>query len=49
MGSCNRESWLAGNFGLPPTDIAMNIALPEVDGKLYRRYHVESFCRNAKK
>ncbi|RBW55671.1 cobaltochelatase subunit CobN [Tenacibaculum sp. E3R01] len=34
MGSCNRESWLEGNFGLPPTDIAMNIALPEVDGKI---------------
>ncbi|NQY30974.1 MAG: cobaltochelatase subunit CobN [Flavobacteriaceae bacterium] len=34
MGSCNRESWLDGKFGLPPTDIAMNIALPEVDGKI---------------
>ena len=34
MGSCNHESWLEGNFGLPPTDIAMNIALPEVDGKI---------------
>ena len=34
MGSCNRESWLEGSFGLPPTDIAMNIALPEVDGKI---------------
>lgn len=34
MGSCNHENWLEGNFGLPPTDIAMNIALPEVDGKI---------------
>ncbi|WP_299778811.1 cobaltochelatase subunit CobN [uncultured Formosa sp.] len=34
MGSCNRESWQEGSFGLPPTDIAMNIALPEVDGKI---------------
>ncbi len=34
IGSCNHESWLEGNFGLPPTDIAMNIALPEVDGKI---------------
>ncbi|SEE60148.1 cobaltochelatase CobN subunit [Tenacibaculum sp. MAR_2010_89] len=34
MGSCNHESWLEGDFGLPPTDIAMNIALPEVDGKI---------------
>jgi len=34
MASCNRESWWNGAFGLPPTDIAMNIALPEVDGKI---------------
>ncbi|WP_378187356.1 cobaltochelatase subunit CobN [Aquimarina sp. W85] len=34
MGSCNYESWLEGDFGLPPTDIAMHIALPEVDGKI---------------
>ena len=34
MGSCNRESWSEGDFGLPPTDIAMNITLPEVDGKI---------------
>ncbi len=34
MGSCNHDSWLEGDFGLPPTDIAMNIALPEVDGKI---------------
>ena len=34
MASCNYESWLEGDFGLPPTDIAMNIALPEVDGKI---------------
>jgi len=34
IGSCNRESWLEGDFGLPPTDVAMNIALPEVDGKI---------------
>lgn len=34
MGSCNRDSWVDSDFGLPPTDIAMNIALPEVDGKI---------------
>ncbi len=34
MGSCNKDSWQDGDFGLPPTDIAMNIALPEVDGKI---------------
>ena len=47
MGSCNRESWLAGNFGLPPTDIAMNIALPEVDGKIISK--VISFKEAAEK
>lgn len=34
MASCNYETWKEGTFGLPPTDIAMNIALPEVDGKI---------------
>lgn len=34
MASCNRETWAEGAFGLTPTDIAMNIALPEVDGKI---------------
>ncbi|MCC7045138.1 MAG: cobaltochelatase subunit CobN [Alphaproteobacteria bacterium] len=28
------ESWRAGNFGLKPTDIAMNVALPEIDGRV---------------
>ncbi|WP_299252819.1 cobaltochelatase subunit CobN [uncultured Aquimarina sp.] len=34
MASCNKQTWEDGDFGLPPTDIAMNIALPEVDGKI---------------
>jgi len=34
MASCNRQTWEEGSFGLPPTDVAMNIALPEVDGKI---------------
>lgn len=34
MAGCNRQTWEEGQFGLPPTDIAMNIALPEVDGKI---------------
>jgi len=34
MASCNKETWKEGLFGLPPTDVAMNIALPEVDGKI---------------
>lgn len=34
MASCNQQTWAEGDFGLPPTDVAMNIALPEVDGKI---------------
>ncbi|UZR99777.1 cobaltochelatase subunit CobN [Chondrinema litorale] len=34
FASCNKETWQNGQFGLPPSDIAMNIALPEVDGKI---------------
>ena len=34
MASCNQQTWFDGMFGLPPTDVAMNIALPEVDGKI---------------
>ncbi|KXX68382.1 cobaltochelatase subunit CobN [Flammeovirga sp. SJP92] len=34
LASCNKQVWEEGTFGLPPTDIAMNIALPEVDGKI---------------
>ena len=34
MASCNQQTWEEGSFGLPPTDVAMNIALPEVDGKI---------------
>ena len=34
MASCNKQTWEDGSFGLPPTDVAMNIALPEVDGKI---------------
>ena len=34
FASCNKETWKTGLFGLPPTDVAMNIALPEMDGKI---------------
>lgn len=34
MASATREAWEEGLFGLSPTDIAMNIALPEVDGRI---------------
>ncbi len=37
MASATLESWQEGLFGLSPTDIAMNIALPEVDGRIITR------------
>ncbi|WP_212003700.1 cobaltochelatase subunit CobN [Chitinophaga sp. HK235] len=34
FASCTKEQWEAGLFGLPPTDVAINIALPEMDGRI---------------
>lgn len=34
FASCNKATWEEGLFGLPPTDVAMNVALPEMDGKI---------------
>ncbi|MBN2068113.1 MAG: cobaltochelatase subunit CobN [Opitutales bacterium] len=34
MASTTEEIWREGSFGLPPTDIAMNVALPEIDGRI---------------
>jgi cobaltochelatase CobN len=33
----NREDWLADNQGLRPRDIAMQISLPEMDGRIITR------------
>lgn len=33
----NRESWVDNTWGLGPRDIAMNVALPEVDGRIISR------------
>ena len=33
----DRESWESGTFGLSARDIAMNVALPEVDGRILTR------------
>ena len=33
----NRESWVDNTWGLGPRDIAMNVALPEVDGRILTR------------
>lgn len=35
--SSTLEAWQAGSFGLLPTDIAMNVALPELDGRIITR------------
>ena len=37
LSSSTREVWADGMFGLTPTDIAMNVALPEVDGRIIGR------------
>ncbi len=37
LASSTKEVWEEGMFGLTPTDIAMNIALPEVDGRIIGR------------
>ena len=34
FSTTNKSVWKEGMFGLPPTDIAMNIALPEIDGRI---------------
>jgi cobaltochelatase CobN len=35
--SSTYEAWNEGSFGLSPTDIAMNVALPELDGRIITR------------
>ena len=37
MASCNEESWIESDRGVPPCDIAMNVSLPEVDGRMMTR------------
>jgi cobaltochelatase CobN len=37
QASVSQEAWQDGQFGLSPTDIAMNVALPEVDGRIITR------------
>lgn len=31
----SRETWLNNTAGLPPAEIAMNVALPEIDGRVF--------------
>ena len=35
--SCDGERWRASSIGLPPQDIVMNMALPEIDGRIITR------------
>ena len=32
---CSKEAWLGSLSGLAPAEVAMNIALPEIDGRLF--------------
>lgn len=34
FASCTKEIWENNLFGLTPTDVSMNIALPEIDGRI---------------
>ena len=34
FASCTKEIWQDNLFGLTPTDVAINIALPEIDGRI---------------
>ncbi len=37
FAGCNRQRWAEGTTGLAARDIAMNVALPEVDGRIISR------------
>lgn len=34
VASCGRDAWSKSSAGLPPAEIAMNVALPEIDGRV---------------
>ena len=37
MASCGEKAWQESSSGVPPRDIAMNVSLPEVDGRIAAR------------
>ncbi|MEO0845817.1 MAG: cobaltochelatase subunit CobN [Cyanobacteria bacterium J06648_1] len=37
LGSCTESQWQSSSQGLMPRDVAMNVALPEVDGRIISR------------
>jgi cobaltochelatase CobN len=47
LSSGDREEWATGSRGLGPRDIAMNVALPEIDGRVLAG--VVSFKRQAER
>ncbi len=50
LSSATEESWTTGKRGLSATDIAMNVALPEVDGRILSRaisFKGEAYVDNA--
>jgi cobaltochelatase CobN len=37
LAGTNRDAWQASDRGLAPSDLAMNVVLPELDGRLFTR------------
>jgi cobaltochelatase CobN len=42
-----RQRWQASSIGLPPTDLTLQVALPELDGRITTRIGVFKECRGA--
>ncbi len=42
-----RQRWQASTIGLPPTDLTLQVALPELDGRITTRIGVFKECRGA--
>jgi cobaltochelatase CobN len=42
-----RQRWLASSIGLPPTDLTLQVALPELDGRITTRIGAFKECREA--
>jgi cobaltochelatase CobN len=47
MSGSNQQSWLDDAHGLQPRDIAMHVAMPEVDGRIITRPSASKGCRTA--
>ncbi|MCP9926983.1 cobaltochelatase subunit CobN [Cyanobium sp. CH-040] len=45
--SQSRERWQASSIGLPPTDLTLQVALPELDGRITTRIGAFKECRGA--